>query len=730
MDGYSPNDLDAYARTVATEANPNDPQGMLAVANVIANRVASGQYGNTPSAVVRAPDQFEVWQNGRAAEVDPQSSQYQQALQAIRAVTSGQANDNTGGATHFYSPSGQAALGRNTPKWAAGKPLAFVGGQAFYAPNGTVNRAMPVADDFLKDFPVVAPTQAQAAATSSSIAPMKPAGQSAIPDFLQDFAIVPPPSAVSASKPSVSPATQEQQAEDEGYTALKARAGAPPAPAPNPMEGGFDPHASVGQQAAYIAQHAKDYVLGQAGGVLPAVQQDFSAANALRQSGIADLSGGNILPSFPSADPATWGAGGALKTVAGLTGALYSPVSGVVRKAVEEPATAEFGPDVGARAGLVANTVLSPLLARGISGTTNALADATIGRLDPETARLATLARDQYGIPVNAAQMSASPSVRFLSSTLNRLPFSGAPAEYAQTQNAVNRAVSMSIGENATKLTPDVMKAAKSRIGNVFDQVAQNTTVGVDRQFLQDIHNTLNNAQVVLPKQEAEPLFKATSNILSKIDPNTKTISGETYQALTRTGTPLDRLLNSSNPNLAYYSQGLRNALDDALERSASPEMANALSQAKYQYRNLMTIKPLVAKAPTGDINPALLQGAVNQKTGNALAFGGGGELGDIARIGQRFLKEPPSSGTAERLNAMNMFSNLAAAPLTVPGGFLGNALLARGLRSNALAKAMLQRSIAPAGEAPSALFPLSISGLGLPASLNKPVNALAAPNQ
>lgn len=32
------------------------------------------------------------------------------------------------------------------------------------------------------------------------------------------------------------------------------------------------------------------------------------------------------------------------------------------------------------------------------------------------------------------------------------------------------------------------------------------------------------------------------------------------------------------------------------------------------------------------------------------MAVGNGGDLGDLARIGQRFLKEAPNSGTADRM--------------------------------------------------------------------------------
>ena len=55
----------------------------------------------------------------------------------------------------------------------------------------------------------------------------------------------------------------------------------------------------------------------------------------------------------------------------------------------------------------------------------------------------------------------------------------------------------------------------------------------------------------------------------------------------------------------------------------------------------MKTIEPLVAKSPTGDISPALLMSQVNKSYGG-MAYNGGGDMGDLARIGQKFLKEPP----------------------------------------------------------------------------------------
>ena len=137
----SPADLDAVTRTVVTEGGNPDAWG--SVANVIRNRMAAGGFGDTGTAIVQAPKQFEVWSNGRAQAIDPNSDAYQRGARVVAAVFSGGVPDNSGGATHFYSPSGQQALAgdgrQQVPSWAKNQ-TASVGGNVFFAPNGTVSR--------------------------------------------------------------------------------------------------------------------------------------------------------------------------------------------------------------------------------------------------------------------------------------------------------------------------------------------------------------------------------------------------------------------------------------------------------------------------------------------------------------------------------------------------------------------------------------------------------------
>lgn len=103
-------DREILALTLQAEAGGEGYDGMLAAGSVIANRAASGKYGEGISGVIMKPGQFSAWNGvtgyagGEGAidmdKVRPGKS----ALKAADAILSGDYTDVTGGATHYYNP--------------------------------------------------------------------------------------------------------------------------------------------------------------------------------------------------------------------------------------------------------------------------------------------------------------------------------------------------------------------------------------------------------------------------------------------------------------------------------------------------------------------------------------------------------------------------------------------------------------------------------------------------
>jgi hypothetical protein len=341
---------------------------------------------------------------------------------------------------------------------------------------------------------------------------------------------------------------------------------------------------------------------------------------------------------------------------------------------------------------------LAGVAGRVAGGVRNALVG---GNTPTDVAQLARTATDQYGVPVYAGQLSTSPATRFLDSVTRRLPFSGAEGAMDVQQKAFNNAVASTFGENADRITPQVMSTAKARLGSVFDKIASQSNVNADDQFINDLGQIETDATSTLPDAEFAPIKRQLDNVLGMATKGDGVISGDSYQALTRKGAPLDRAMQSSDPNVKFYASQIRDTLDDALQRSAPQEVQTQLQQARSQYKAMKTIEDLVEKSTTGDISPALLMGRVRQSYGN-MAYGGGGPLGDLARIGQQFLKEAPSSGTAERMMTIGALGGLGpeavhnpiTAGLSAAGSIAGGRLLGAVLRSQPYANLMIRNSL------------------------------------
>ena len=531
-----------------------------------------------------------------------------------------------------------------------------------------------------------------------------------------------------------------------------------------------------GGRQAYASASPLTSALTEGGGSLATAVPALAAGGAgLAATGNALVDGMRAAPIFARAAPAAEAAGSffsgtAGRAVAAANGAPAVAMNPLLRGAslaTRGAATGAAGAAIssnlsdqplseqvkqGAEAGGVVS-VGAPALFGAARAGVNRLLGA--GSVSPETAQLAQVAQS-YGIPIRPGQLTESPGVRFADSTLSRTPGMGYGGEAAKQATAFNSAVAGTMGETADKITPSVMTAAKQRIGAALDSVAANTTIQQDQPFIGDLTHIAQEAQGVLADSEMKPLQTQMQNVLGKFD-GSGAMAGDAYQALTRTGAPLDRLMNSSDSNLRYYAGLVRDALDDAMERSASPDVLDQLRQARSQYKAMKTIEPLVEKSTTGDVSPAGLMQAVRSSYGG-MAYGGGGPLGDLARVGQRFLKEPPSSGTAERLQAGENVGKVKdtigtlgalgaaalgadkAAPYLAPyvspemilptlasmgGGFAAGRAASSVLRSPAVANMLVQRAL---GAQPAANPLLAGISAGAPMVAGPTVNRLLLP--
>jgi hypothetical protein len=340
------------------------------------------------------------------------------------------------------------------------------------------------------------------------------------------------------------------------------------------------------------------------------------------------------------------------------------------------------------------------------------LADVVTPMPSKEIEALAAKA-EGMGIELRPDMLSNNRIAKMIGEALEQVPMSGSKAE--QRQMAFNQALVKIIGGDAKaqRLTPDVFDQAMTKAGETIGTISKETPVTVDS----DLRAAFNQHVLEASKFQTQDVAKVVSNYVQELDAAAGpggVIPGETFKRLnSKIG---QQIRNATNGDLKYALGQLQETMHDALEKNIkSPERLAELQDARYRYAMGKMIEPLVATAKGGDISPAGLMGAVtgtkDKKT--KMARGKGGDIGELARIGQAFLKEPPSSGTGERLGAYAILRGIlgggaggfaVAEPMSaagVIGTTLGTANLYNRLGPALTKRAIRRRSIDPAENQP-----------------------------
>jgi len=427
------------------------------------------------------------------------------------------------------------------------------------------------------------------------------------------------------------------------------------APKTPPVGDTVDPYDPITKQLSDAAHITAGYIGNQLYGVPGQIANEFQAGKDLAASGASDIKAGNYAPTFPSTNPQSWGAGGVLKTAAGALGALGSPISGVADKLVQEPVTEATGnPQAGQVAGMAASAYAANAIPHLLSG---APADA-------ETLRLANIA-NQSNIPIRASQISTNPFINKMDQVLGWIPGSGRQAEDAAQKAAYIRAASNTFGEDTPQITRSVIQDAKDRIGGVMNTVEARTPIQFDQQLGDGLTNVLQNAKTLFG--EGTDRFNVVKNQVSQIvslaREHNGTIPGDAWATLYHKGSPLERLSGAADSDVGNLANDLKGVAQDAVQRQATPEDAAAYTNARFQYKNMKTVEPLVTTGMPGEISPA----GLNQRVRANFPTTNAGPLGDLADIGQRFLRQPRDSGTPLGEKVLGM--------VTSPGVAVGSAL-------------------------------------------------------
>ncbi|MFA5135693.1 MAG: hypothetical protein WC505_07980, partial [Patescibacteria group bacterium] len=251
------------------------------------------------------------------------------------------------------------------------------------------------------------------------------------------------------------------------------------------------------------------------------------------------------------------------------------------------------------------------------------------------------------GIPMSAANESGNNSLKWIDSALDNLPWVADKQLAAKTaqKDAFNQAIGRTFGADEPALTPDVLNAAKQKLGAGFSDLSERNRLNFTDKQLNDVAQVKFDLERYGTEQNQRIIGNYLDDLLTKVEPD-GTISGQAYRQFD--SSLGKRMRGTSDGDLRHYLGEVRGMVRGAMDDSISAVDQEAWRDLRRQYANLQTVADSVKASPTGDVSPAGLLQRVNNQSKSA-KFTGGGDLGELARAGKEILSPLPDSGTAQR---------------------------------------------------------------------------------
>lgn len=234
---------------------------------------------------------------------------------------------------------------------------------------------------------------------------------------------------------------------------------------------------------------------------------------------------------------------------------------------------------------------------------------------------------------------------------------SGADEFMQKQQRQFSAAVAQKVGINAPDgaITAPKLNQAFSDVGSTMDNLSSQYGIS-DPNILakgwsklygiaKDYHNGVG--------AQAAPIINRTVQRIAQATRNGKGLTGEDYQSITSDLAKAAR----NNDNLKSTAYDMRRTIDDMMEQSitaANPADASKWSQARTQYKNLLTVENALGRAAQGTasdlIDPQSLAAATKATQGKRNYVRDKTEFDQLADAGRAMLTRLPSGGGAMNL--------------------------------------------------------------------------------
>lgn len=467
------------------------------------------------------------------------------------------------------------------------------------------------------------------------------------------------------------------------------------------------------------------------------------AGAAAKKLGADPSVGKSMLASIPYVGPLTGLAPTSADirgAVEGVTGEFYEPKTtiGQYANTIGEFAPAAAGglPGLGRRlltnaavpavasetAGQITKGTKAEPWARAAAAIATPFAVAGARRLitpnpiSAERAAAADVLRNEGVDALTAGQITGNRKIAYAESMAGTQAQQQEERALQQLSEAANRR----IGETGHDVH-EAVQAARPRIGAQFDRSTQRMQVHMDQQLGDDLQGVsasmlkegldpaqirrveahLNNVHYAFNTQSTPGKWTPATNPggaptgFQWRDPSGGTprtiMPGTAFHNIIKTGSPLNRMIDSQDAVLSHYGRQIRESLLDAAERTAHRQgtrpgvgARQALAdfqEARQQWANMKALEVASsgagATAASGMLTPAAVRRAATARETTDYARGRG-DFNDLARASNMIMAPLPNSGTAQRTASQwpsRLIGSAVGAALGTPGGPMGHGI-------------------------------------------------------
>lgn len=295
---------------------------------------------------------------------------------------------------------------------------------------------------------------------------------------------------------------------------------------------------------------------------------------------------------------------------------------------------------------------------------------------------------ESEGIPLTAGQKTGSRSLRYAESELGGAKSARIMEDQGRafTDAAMRRAGGSGLADEES------LRALQGRLSQGFEGISKRNNMVADGDLLRDMIGTLQEYNKVLPSEQKQIFGNIVQDIGERIKTGGGSMSGTDYQAVRSRLSKRALNARGSDNELADAYRGIRNALDNAMERSITGVDAGVWKELRKQYGNSKVLMKAAKgggeDAALGIISPARLRMAASSGSGDAYVLGNS-DFSQLAKAGQATMTPLPDSGTPSRLAVRGLMS-LPAGMGAIAGGATGDVMMGLG---GALAGAVVPKA-------------------------------------